>query len=211
MAKVYDKTPRNVTEKEDLLKLNPKWLTKKSEKHLRKRVIEEKKSKLLNAIKTPPAIFQFKNFLNDENFGKLKNILEKYKPETKKERKERLKVNKGKLKTKPLFIKSGSKHVVELIESEKTKLVLIAADVDPIEIVLFVPSLCKVKNIPYCIVKSQRLLGDLVNRKNTAIGCIEDVREEDKTKFEKLIKEFNKEYLDAHEFNMKKWGNVENK
>nr|ADD24116.1 60S ribosomal protein L7a [Lepeophtheirus salmonis] len=211
MVKTLNKTDRNVTEKKDLLKLNPKWLSKKSEKQLRKNVIEQKKIKLLNAIKTPPAIFQFKNFLSDENFEKLKNILEKYKPENSKERKERPKVNKGKLETKPLFIKSGSKHVVKLIESEKAKLVFIAADVDPIEIVLFVPSLCKFKNTSYCIIKNQKLLGSLVNRKSAAIACIEEVRSEDKSQFEKIVKELNKEYLDGHDFNMKKWGNIEDK
>merc|ERR1711865_36480 len=45
------------------------------------------------------------------------------------------------------------------------KLVIIAHDVDPIEIVMWLPSLCKARGIPYCIVKSKARLGALVGKK----------------------------------------------
>ncbi len=60
---------------------------------------------------------------------------------------------------KPKFVKGGLNHVTKLIEDQKAKLVVIAADVDPIELVLWMPHLCRNKEVPYCIVKSKSRLG----------------------------------------------------
>ncbi|KAG2191279.1 hypothetical protein INT46_002418, partial [Mucor plumbeus] len=40
-----------------------------------------------------------------------------------------------------------------MIEAKKAQLVLIADDVDPIELVLWLPALCRKMGIPYAIVK----------------------------------------------------------
>lgn len=69
-------------------------------------------------------------------------LLHKYRPETRAEKKERLKnmaakkadgqeVAPGK---KPIVIKYGINHVTNLIEQKKASLVVIAHDVDPIEV-----------------------------------------------------------------------------
>lgn len=39
-------------------------------------------------------------------------------------------------------VKYGLNHVTTLIENKKAKLVVIAHDVDPIELVVFLPTLC---------------------------------------------------------------------
>ena len=57
------------------------------------------------------------------------------------------------------MIKYGLNHVVTLVEQRKAKLVVIAADVDPIELVMFLPHLCRNKEVPYCFVKSKAKLG----------------------------------------------------
>jgi large subunit ribosomal protein L7Ae len=44
-------------------------------------------------------------------------------------------------------------HVVALIEAKKAALVAIADDVDPIELVVFLPALCRKMGVPYVIVK----------------------------------------------------------
>lgn len=44
---------------------------------------------------------------------------------------------------KPFNVKYGLNHVIGLIENKKASLVLIANDVDPIELVIFLPALCK--------------------------------------------------------------------
>ena len=40
------------------------------------------------------------------------------------------------------IVKYGLNHVTTLIENKKAKLVIIAHDVDPIELVVFLPALC---------------------------------------------------------------------
>merc|ERR1712127_3903 len=69
----------------------------------------------------------------------------------------------------PAVLKYGLKHVTYLIEQKKAKLVVIAHDVDPIELVVFLPTLCKRMGIPYCIVKGKGRLGPLVHKKNAAV------------------------------------------
>jgi large subunit ribosomal protein L7Ae len=48
------------------------------------------------------------------------------------------------------------------VEKKKAQLVLIANDVDPIELVLFLPALCRKMGVPYCIVKNKARLGRVV-------------------------------------------------
>jgi hypothetical protein len=42
---------------------------------------------------------------------------------------------------------------------KKSQLVVIAHDVDPIELVVWLPALCRKMEIPYCIVKGKSRLG----------------------------------------------------
>lgn len=56
-------------------------------------------------------------------------------------------------KKKPVVVKYGLNHVTQLVESGDAQLVVIAHDVDPIELVLWLPALCKKQGIPYCIAK----------------------------------------------------------
>ena len=52
-------------------------------------------------------------------------------------------------------IKFGLKHVTTLIEEQKASLVVIAHDVNPIELVVWLPALCRKMGIPYCIMKGK--------------------------------------------------------
>lgn len=52
-----------------------------------------------------------------------------------------------------VVVKYGINHVTQLVESGKAQCVVIAHDVDPIEIVVWLPALCKKMGVPYCIVK----------------------------------------------------------
>jgi large subunit ribosomal protein L7Ae len=45
--------------------------------------------------------------------------------------------------TKPRVLKFGLNHVTTLVENKKAKMVLIANDVDPVELVLWLPQLCR--------------------------------------------------------------------
>jgi hypothetical protein len=56
-------------------------------------------------------------------------------------------------KKKPLVVKFGLNHITSLVEAGKAQLVVIAHDVDPIELVVWLPALCRKMGVPYCIVK----------------------------------------------------------
>ena len=113
-------------------------------------------------------------------------LLRKYSPETRREKKDRLRTTarevsqnqKGKaVGEKPVTVKCGLNHVTYLIEQKRAKLVLIAADVDPIETVVFLPTLCKAMDIPYAIVPSKARLGSLVHKKSATCLALTDFKE----------------------------------
>ena len=56
-------------------------------------------------------------------------------------------------------IKKGTNETTKSVERGLAKLVYIAMDVDPPEIVAHLPLLCEEKNIPYIYVKSKEELG----------------------------------------------------
>ena len=106
----------------------------------------------------------------------------KYSPETRKQKAERLKNmaktknNKERTGEKPCTLKFGLNHVTYLIEQKKAKLVVIANDVAPIETVVFLPTLCKAMDIPYCIVQNKAKLGKLVHKKSAAVVALTDFK-----------------------------------
>ncbi|MCS7121464.1 MAG: 50S ribosomal protein L7Ae [Archaeoglobaceae archaeon] len=59
-------------------------------------------------------------------------------------------------------IKKGTNETTKSVERGLAKLVYIAIDVDPPEIVAHLPLLCEEKNIPYVYVKSKAELGKAV-------------------------------------------------
>lgn len=48
------------------------------------------------------------------------------------------------------------------LSQNKAQLVVIAHDVDPIELVVWLPALCRKMEIPYCIVKGKARLGTVI-------------------------------------------------
>ena len=62
-------------------------------------------------------------------------------------------------KKKPVVVKFGINHITTLVEEGKAQMVAIAHDVDPIELVVWLPALCKKMGVPYCIVKARLLPG----------------------------------------------------
>ncbi len=56
-------------------------------------------------------------------------------------------------------VKVGINEVTKAIEREKAKFVLVANDVNPKEIVMHLPMLCKEKKVPYSFVESKEELG----------------------------------------------------
>lgn len=146
--------------------------------------LQRQKRILLRRLKVPGAIAQFFETLDKANTTTLFKSLEKYVPETRKEKYERIKQkaqNKASNKAednanKPCTLKYGLKHVTYLIEQKKAKLVLIANDVDPLETVVFLPTLCKTMDIPYAIVNNKSRLGALVHKKTATCVAVTDFK-----------------------------------
>jgi len=170
---------------------------------------------LLKRLKVPPALNHFTAAIDKNQASTLLRLLSKYKPETRTEKHDRLlkeaeRREATKEKTtanskKPVMIKFGLNHVTDLVEIKKAKLVVIAHDVQPIELVCWLPALCRKKDIPYCIVKGRSRLGQLVHQKNAACIAVESVRKEDMAEFETLCKNFRAQFNDNVELR-RRWG-----
>jgi len=92
-----------------------------------------------------------------------------------------------------------------LVENKLAKLVVIACDVDPIELVVWLPQLCRKQEVAYCFVKNKERLGRLVGLKTATAVAITDVRKEDNSELELLIKNYRVAYNDNVE-SRKTWG-----
>ncbi|KAG4185632.1 hypothetical protein ERO13_A09G244350v2 [Gossypium hirsutum] len=69
----------------------------------------------------------------------------------------------------------------------KAQLVVIAHDVDPIELVVWLPALCRKMEVPCCIVKGKSRLRSIVHKKTAAVLCLTTVKNEDKLEFSRVL------------------------
>merc|ERR1719326_1723675 len=169
--------------------------------------LQRAKMTLLKRIKIPPAINQFAQTFDKRQASQLFRLLNNMKPETRAEKKERLAA--AAKDKKPVSVKMGINHVTTLIEEKKAKLVVIAHDVDPIEIIVWLPSLCKARGLPYCIVKSKARLGAVVGKKTATCLAITDVKPENKNDLENIITMATANFNDVYDDAMRKWGDAQ--
>lgn len=176
--------------------------------------LQRQKVVLHQRLKVPPAIAQFAQTLDKNTATQLFKLLNKYRPESKQEKKGRLVAaataaaeNKEKEKDKkPLFVKYGLNHIVALVEAKKASLVAIAHDVDPIELVVFLPALCRKMGVPYVIVKGKARLGTVVHKKTAAVVAIQEVRSEDQREFAALVSAAKVNFTDKYDETRRQWG-----
>ncbi|OBA19394.1 L30e-like protein [Metschnikowia bicuspidata var. bicuspidata NRRL YB-4993] len=176
----------------------------------------QRQKKILNMrLKVPPAIAQFQNVLDKNTATQTFKLFNKYRPETAAEKKDRLTkeaaaIAEGKkafdVSAKPVVVKYGLNHVVSLIENKKAKLVLIANDVDPIELVIFLPALCRKMGVPYAIVKGKARLGTLVHKKTSSVAALTEVAAADEADLAKLVSTINANFIEKYEDSRKHWG-----
>jgi large subunit ribosomal protein L7Ae len=174
--------------------------------------LQRQKQILMKRMKVPPAINQFNKTVSKPDALQLFSLLEKYRPETKVEKKERLLAlaklgEEAKPSTdKPKVVKYGLKHVTALIESKKAKLVIIAHDVEPLEIVLWLPTLCVKMGVPFMIVKGKARLGKVVHKKTSAVLAITEVAPKDKQALNLLCQKALDNYNGTYATSMKTFG-----
>jgi len=82
---------------------------------------------------------------------------------------------------------------------------VIAHDVDPVELVVWLPQLCRKMDIPYVIVKGKARLGTLVHQKTAAALALTEVRPGHVHELDNFIKAVRPSYNDNVD-SLKKWG-----
>lgn len=89
-------------------------------------------------------------------------------------------------------VRRGTNEATKAIDGGKAKLIIIAADVEPEEIVMHLPVLCEEKKIPYVFVPSKLELGRAsgIDVQSAAV-CIVDAGE-GKDLLEEVIKSLEK-------------------
>ncbi|EFA74957.1 60S ribosomal protein L7a [Heterostelium album PN500] len=203
--------------------------------------IQRQRRVLMRRLKVPPTINQFTRVFDKNNATQLFKLMDKYRPEeaaAKKARllkaaKERAAAPKGaapaKPEAKPLAVAHGIDLVTRLVEKKKAKLVVIAHDVDPIEVfsiiisstllstfsnrlyfllhnvVIWLPALCRRMDVPYCIVKSKSRLGKVVHMKKTSCVAITGVNQADAHDLSLLV-ESAKNMYNNNADHRKQWG-----
>jgi large subunit ribosomal protein L7Ae len=168
---------------------------------------------LVSRMKVPPTINQFTKTVDKATATQLFKLLNKYRPETEQAKKQRLlQIAQAKAKNesaenikKPLSVVQGLSHVVRAVEQKKAKLVVIAHDVDPIELVVWLPTLCRKMNVPYCIVKSKSRLGTVVHQKIAPALAFVDVNKDDKNELAQLASVFTETFNNNKE-SRRQWG-----
>ena len=68
-------------------------------------------------------------------------------------------------------LKKGANESTKALNRNIAEIVIIAADTEPLEIVLHLPLLCEDKNVPYVFVSSQSALGNACGVSRNIISC----------------------------------------
>ncbi|KAI6191503.1 60S ribosomal protein L7a [Aphelenchoides bicaudatus] len=176
--------------------------------------LQRQRAVLQKRLKIPPPINQFRLTLEKNSASQVFNLLDKYRPETAQAKKDRLKKRaeerkEGKPETvtkRPPGIRFGINNVTKLVQNKKAGLVVIAHDVDPIEVVLFLPALCRRFDVPYCIVKGKARLGQIVHRKTCAAVALTDVLPEHRATLKNIVDVVTTNFNDRHDELRKNWG-----
>ena len=172
-------------------------------------ILQRQRKVLSKRLKIPPTVNQFKTVLSKNEAAEVFRQMAKYAPETAAAKKARL-VEKAKAeaegkpveeKRAPFVVKFGLDNVTKLVEKKQAKLVLIADDVDPLELVMWLPALCHKMGVAYAIVSGKARLGALVHQKTATCVCLTGVNPEDEAALNSLKDSFTVKYAEN-----KKWG-----
>lgn len=177
--------------------------------------IQRQRAILQKRLKIPPPINQFSQALDKPTAQQLLKLLEKYRPENPIAKVQRLKAKAeakaaGKEDVAPAkkqnTLRQGVNTVVKLVEQKKAQLVVITHDVDPIELVVYLPALCRKMGVPYCVIKGKSRLGTLVYRKTCTCVALTQVENSDRANLAKLVETIKTNFNDRYDEIRRHWG-----
>merc|ERR550534_3056204 len=182
--------------------------------------VQRQEQVLKQRLKVPPAIALFDRAADKTLANQCFKLFKEYQPPTRAQRKQRLReLAKAKAEAeankdgqgvveppKELQVKFGLNHVTNLVQQKKAQLVLIAHDVDPLELVVWLPTLCFKMDIPFPIVKGKAALGKLVNMKTATAVCLTNVNSKHAHDLELLITSVRAAFNDQYPELRKKKG-----
>jgi len=84
-------------------------------------------------------------------------------------------------------VKRGANEVTKALNRGQSAFVILAADAEPIEILMHLPLLCEDKNVPYCFVRSKTALGRSCGISRVVISCTVIVNETTNAALKKQI------------------------
>ncbi|KAM5314438.1 LOW QUALITY PROTEIN: large ribosomal subunit protein eL8-like [Glossophaga mutica] len=168
---------------------------------------------LYERLKVPPALNQFTQALDCQTATQLLELAHKD-LETKHKKKQRLLAQAKKKAaskedvptTRPPVLRAAVNTVTTLVENKKAQMVKIAHDVDPIDLVVLLPTLGQKVGVPYCIVKGKAGLGRLVPRNTCTTIAFTQVNSEDKGALAKLVEAVQTNYNDRYDEICHHWG-----
>jgi len=192
---LFERKPKNFGIGQDLRKKKDLWRFVRWPKYIDR---QRKRRIISGRLKVPPALNQFTRTLDKSSATALFKLLGKYRPETRLQKKQRLlKAAEAKSKgeaapapTRPNTVQFGFNQITRLVEQKRAKFVAIAHDVEPVETVMFLPTLCRKLNVPYCIVKGKSRLGAVVHRDNVAAVALTNVDKEDQKDLANVTEHF---------------------
>jgi len=208
---LFEKRPKNFAIGQDIQPKRDLTRFVRWPKYVR---LQRQKAVLLQRLKVPPPINQFTMTLDRPTAVQVFKLLDKYRPESKEAKKARLQSKAEKKvdgksvapsKRAPM-VRAGLNAVTTLVEQRKAQLVVIAHDVEPIELVMHLPALCRKLNVPYCIVKGKARLGRVVRRKTCAAMCLATVNPEDKGALNKVVEAVKNNFNERFEEIRRHWG-----
>ncbi|XP_078483398.1 large ribosomal subunit protein eL8 [Ciona intestinalis] len=189
--------------------------------------LQRQKVVLQKRLKIPPAINQFTNTLDRQTATSLFRLAKKYQPESKLEKRERLRQRAQERFTLLLVFScffpsiDDVKIILPLLCSvvganDMNYRLLFFAFIHYLlqihkfilffQIVVYLPALCRKMNVPYCIVKGKSRLGRLVHRKTCTCVAITDVNNEDKGALSKLVESVRTNYNERFDEIRRHWG-----
>lgn len=173
-------------------------------------VLRQRRRRVLQRrMNVPPSVNQFNNALDKATKKDLLTLLAKYSPQAaakKAATQQAAKAGSTKVPARSNTLTFGIQEVTRAVETKRARLVIIAHDVDPVEIVLWLPQLCHAQGIPYCIVKSKSQLGAVVGFKTCTSVAITDLNSEDQPTFQKLLTAVNVKFNDRYDDIRRSWG-----